>query len=90
MTEERLHDRLEQLRGELQQIESLDEGKQQLLEKLISDIENLAEADEGEHRPIADRLGEGLKEGIELFEASHPRATMLMGQVIDALAKMGI
>jgi len=39
---------------------------------------------------VPDRLGEGLKEGIELFEASHPQATMLMGQVIDALAKMGI
>lgn len=90
MSEERLHDRLEQLRGELRQIESLDQGKQQLLQKLISDIEKLVKADESEHRPIADRLGESLKEGIELFEASHPRATMLMGQVIDALSKMGI
>ena len=85
-----LHDRLEQLRRELQQIESVDKGKQQVLQALISDIEKLAEAGESDQRPVSDRLGEGLKEGIELFEASHPRATMLMGQVIDALAKMGI
>lgn len=90
MNNEHLHDRLEQLRAELRQIESLEEGKQQLLQKLISDIEKLIEADENDHRHASDRLGEGLKEGIELFEASHPRATMLMGQVIDALAKMGI
>ena len=90
MNKEHLHDRLEQLRGELQGIDSLEEGKQQLLQKLISDIEKLIEAHESDHPPVTERLGEGLKEGIELFEASHPRATMLMGQVIDALAKMGI
>lgn len=89
MNNEHLHDKLEQLRGELQEIESLEKGKQQLLQKLISDIEKLIEARESDH-PVTERLGEGLREGIELFEASHPRATMLMGQVIDALAKMGI
>lgn len=90
MNKEHLHNRLDQLRSELQQIESLEEGKQQLLQTLISDIEKLIEAGEIDRDPVSDRLGEGLKEGIELFEASHPRATMLMGQVIDALAKMGI
>jgi hypothetical protein len=90
MNDEHLHTKLEQLRVELQDIDSLEEGKQQLLQKLISDIEKLIEAREGDHPPDSDRLGEGLREGIELFEASHPRATMLMGQVIDALAKMGI
>lgn len=90
MDKEHLHNKLEQLRGELQEIKSLEEGKQQLLQKLIGDIEKLIEAGENDHHPATERLGEGLKEGIELFEASHPRATMLMGQVIDALAKMGI
>jgi hypothetical protein len=85
-----LHNRLEQLHDELQQIESVNEAERQVLEKLMSDIRKLTEAGEGEQHPAYDRLGEGLKEGIELFEASHPRATMLMGQVIDALAKMGI
>ena len=80
---------LEQLHSELQQIESVDESEQQLLQTLMSDIRKLTEAGEGDHT-VPDRLGEGLKEGIELFEASHPQATMLMGQVIDALAKMGI
>jgi len=89
MDKQQLHNRLEQLHGELQQIESVDEGEQQLPQKLMSDIKKLIEAGESDQHHV-DRLGEGLKEGIELFEASHPRATMLMGQAIDALAKMGI
>lgn len=89
MNKEQLN-RLEELHRELQQIESAGDENQQLLETLMNDIRKLLDAGEGDHRPVSDRLGEGLKEGIELFEASHPRATMLMGQVIDALAKMGI
>lgn len=90
MNNEDLHDKLEQLRGELHEIDSLEDGKQQLLQKLISDIEKLIETRESDHPPVTEPLGESLKEGIELFEASHPRATMLMGEVIEALAKMGI
>jgi NAD-dependent SIR2 family protein deacetylase len=90
MDKKQLHNRLEELHGELQQIESVDDGEQQLLQKLMSDIKKLTDAGESEHHHVPDQLGEGLKEGVELFEASHPRATMLMGQVIDALAKMGI
>ena len=85
-----LHNRLEQLHDELQQIESVDEAERQILQKVMSDIKKLIDAGEGEQHRIHERLGEGLREGIELLEASHPRATMLMGQVIDALAKMGI
>ena len=90
MDKKQLHNRLEQLHRELQQIECVDEGEQQLLQTLMSDIKKLIEAGESDHHPVPDRLGEGLKEGIELFEASHPQATTLMGQVIDALANMGI
>jgi predicted secreted protein len=87
--DKQIHERLEHLLGELQQIESADESEQQLLQTLMDDISKLIDAGDSDQQH-ADRLGEGLKEGIELFEASHPQATMLMGQVIDALAKMGI
>jgi len=90
MDKQELHNRLEQLHRELQQIESVDEGEQQLLQTLMSDIKKLIEAGESDHLHVSDRLGNRLKEGIELFEASHPQTTMLMGQAIDALAKMGI
>ena len=90
MDKRRLHNTLEQLHVELQQIESVDENDRQVLQKLMSDINKLTGARESDEPHVYQGLGEGLKEGIEKFEASHPRATMLMGQVIDALAKMGI
>ena len=90
MDKQQLQNRLQELHGELQQIESVDEGQRQLLQALMSDIQKLTDKGAGDDRDVPDRLGEGLKEGIELFEASHPRATMLMGQVVDALSKMGI
>ncbi|MEK6409894.1 MAG: DUF4404 family protein [Acidobacteriota bacterium] len=90
MDKQQLHNRLEQLHGELQQIESVDENERETLQKVMSDIKKLLEGPEADERDVHDRLGEGLREGIERLEASHPRATMLMGQVIDALAKIGI
>ena len=89
MDKQQLHTTLEQLHGELQQIESVDESEQQILQKLMSDIKKLVEAGDSDQHHVA-QLDEGLREGIELLEASHPRATMLMGQVIDALSKIGI
>jgi uncharacterized protein DUF4404 len=57
----------------------------------MSDIKKLIETeDQRDQHNVYERLGDGLKEGIEKLEASHPQATMLMGQVADALAKMGI
>ena len=90
MDKTQLHERLEQLHRELQQIECVDETEQQTLQKLMSDIEKLTRSRDSSQQPAYERLGEGLRQGIEQFEASHPRATMLMGQVADALAKIGI
>jgi Domain of unknown function (DUF4404) len=90
MNKVELHQQLELLHEQLQQIDSVDERGQQLLQTLMSDIEKLINAAERDREDVSDRLGEGLKDGIELFEASHPQATMLMARVIDALHKMGI
>jgi hypothetical protein len=90
MDKQQLHNTLEQLHRELQQIPSVDENERQILQQLMSDIEKLVEAGESDQHHVYDRLGEGLREGIELLEASHPGLTMLMGQIIDALAKMGV
>jgi chromosome segregation ATPase len=90
MDKQQLHNTLEQLHSELQQIASVDENERQVLQQLESDIKKLLEAGESDQHHDYDHLGEGLREGIELLEASHPGLTMLMGQVIDALAKIGI
>jgi hypothetical protein len=90
MDKQQLQPRLEELHNELKQIDSVDDEERQVLQKLIGDINKLIEAGDIDQHHVYDRLGEGLRQGIERFEASHPRATMLMGQVIDALAKIGI
>ena len=90
MNKQQLDSALEELHTELQKIESVDERERHILEKLMHDIQKLSASRESDEHAEYDRLGERLKEGIELFEASHPRATMLMGQVADALAKIGI
>ena len=90
MNKQQLDNALEQLHTELQQIDSVDEHQRQILQKLKHDIQKLSQSQEGVEDHEYGRLNEGLREGIELFEASHPRATMLMGQVVEALAKMGI
>ncbi|HEY3135245.1 MAG TPA: DUF4404 family protein [Blastocatellia bacterium] len=81
---------LQQLHHELQQIESVDETERQLLRQLMSDIRKLTRSENSDQLRAPEGLVEELTEGIERFEASHPQATMLMGQVIDALGKMGI
>lgn len=90
MDKQQLQDRLEELHNELQQINSVDEDERRILQKVIGDINKLIETGDADQHHVYDRLGEGLREGIERFEASHPRATMLMGQVVEALAKIGI
>ncbi|HYE72418.1 MAG TPA: DUF4404 family protein [Blastocatellia bacterium] len=88
MDRRELQSRLAQLHSELQQVETVDENERDLLRKLSGDIQELLESQPSDAKH--QRLGEGLRESIELLEASHPRLTMLMGQVIDQLAKMGI
>ena len=90
MDKQQLRDRLEELHKELQQINSVDDDERKILKKMIGDIDKLIETEDTDQHHTYDRLGEGLREGIERFEASHPRATMLMGQLADALAKIGI
>ena len=90
MDKQQLRERLQQLHSQLQELDSVDEPGRQLLQQLRADIQELLDegGDEGAHQ--YGRIGERLRETIEHLEASHPSVTMLMGQMIDALAKMGI
>ena len=90
MNEEHLQERLQRLHAELQQVESVDAHGRKVLEQLNGDIQELL-AHSGRHETHKyARLGERLRIGVEHFEASHPKVTLLMGQVADILAKMGI
>ncbi len=90
MDTQNLYKRLQELHRELQQIESVDENERRALEQLMADIQELQERKEGQPIQRYSRLSERLKDGVAQLEASHPNVTMLMSQVIDRLAKMGI
>ena len=64
MDKQRLHDTLEQLHSELQQIESVDENERQVLQSLLADITKLTGSRGQEPQHAYERLCERLKEGI--------------------------
>ena len=90
MDAQQLHARLDQLHKELQQIESVDADERRALQQLMADIHEILEKEEGHPIQKYRQLSERLRDNVAQLEASHPTVTMLMGQVIDTLAKMGI
>lgn len=88
MDKQQLHEKLQQLHAELDQVECSDHQRE-ILQKVASDIQVLlARQDEGaEHYRD---LGERLKEAVAQLEAFHPEATLRIRQMIDQLAYLGI
>jgi methyl-accepting chemotaxis protein len=89
MDKQQLHEKLQQLHAELDQVESSRGKQREILQRVASDIQDLlARQEEGaEHyRDLRERL----KEAVAQLEASHPEATLRIRQMIDQLAYMGI
>jgi hypothetical protein len=89
MDKQELHKQLEQLHAELAQAETLDSADAEMLRHLASDIREILEREENQAQHYGG-LGDRLKEAAARLEASHPRATEVMRQVIDQLAYLGI
>ncbi len=89
MDKQQLRSQLEQLHAELQQVDVLDDNEREMLRRLAGDIQETLERGD-EHAQPFNGLDERLRGAVAQLEASHPRATMLMRQVIDELAFMGI
>jgi predicted nuclease with TOPRIM domain len=89
MNKQRLRAQLEQLHTELQEVESLDSNEREMLEKLAGEIQAILEREE-DHPQHYSSLRDRLREAVAQLEAAHPRTTILMRQVIDQLAYMGI
>jgi len=90
LDKQHLHEKLQQLHIELHHIESVEESNREILQQLKEDIQALLEHTGDPEAPQYERLEERLREGIEQLEASHPRVTMFMGQIVDMLARIGI
>ncbi len=89
MDDQQLRNDLEKLHAELQQTKSLDENQREMLRTLANDIEELLGREEN-HPQQYKGLRKRLREAVAELEASHPRTTLMMRQVIDSLAYLGI
>lgn len=89
MDKRELHQELERLHAGLQEIESVDKEDREILSRLERDIRRILEdkgTDREQYQGLSDRLGDA----ITKFEAAHPKTTLMMRQVLDQIAYLGI
>jgi len=82
-----LNESLERLRRELGEARALPEVERARLEALLGEVTRAAE---GEAEDEDDSLVDRLQEATERFEEEHPKLTLAVGAVADALIKLGI
>ena len=88
MPDKNLTELLEQLHDELDNTKAVDEKGRQLLRSLNADIEELL--DRSKDVESDDSLLERLQESIDYFEATHPKLTTALSQMLNILNNAGI
>ena len=85
MTNEKLQQLLKELHQELGATTTLDPNSRKLVEQVLQDVDRIG------HRPEPPASIEArLREVMLRFESEHPRLATTVGQVADALGKLGI
>jgi chromosome segregation ATPase len=87
MEEKDLNSLLKQLRAELTSVKAMDQQGRELLRDLDKEIRAFLEKSEDE---LDDSLLERLQDSINHFEATHPRLTTALSQLLNALNNAGI
>lgn len=85
MTNEKLQQLLKELHRELGATQALDQQSRVLIEKVLQDVDRIEDRAE----PSAS-VEASLREVVLRFESEHPRLATTVGQVADALGKLGI
>lgn len=85
MPSEKLQRLLKELHQELHATPALDPQLRKLVEQVLQDVDQIAKHPEP-HPTIETRL----REVMLRFESEHPRLATTVGQVADALGKLGI
>lgn len=80
---------LEELRTELADAEGLDEQSRRSVHELAAQVDRLAAGPRPAPEQHASTMEE-LEDSALRFESEHPRLAGVLGQVMDALGKMGI
>jgi len=79
-------ERLDQLRAELTASASLSAAERERLERLIADVREHVALERPAPQSLADRLSDATTQ----FEETHPRLTLAIGAVAEALSRLGI
>lgn len=90
---ERLRETLRELEQELRTAERVDPELRTRIERTIARLRvtlerssERAETEEDDDHSVVDHLGDAMRR----FEASHPKLSLAVGRVVDALANLGI
>jgi hypothetical protein len=89
MAREKLRRLIDSLHDELDSSETLDDQSKVLLQQLIKDIDGIAAGDAA--TSDAGEAAAGQVETAALkFESEHPKLSMILGEIMDTLGKLGI
>lgn len=89
MTDQNLHELLEKLQSELEQIDVTDEADRERLRHLEADIRSLRERSNVQEE-TDDSMLERFQDSVDHFETSHPEFTMMISQMMTILSNAGI
>lgn len=89
MPREKLQRLIASLNEELGSADSVDAESKEMLQQLTRDIENIAAGD-GDPSATAEVASSQLEQATLKFETDHPRLSMILGEIIDTLGKLGI
>lgn len=89
MDRDRLQSLLTELHHELGRADTLDAGLRQLLLRVMEDARLLAAEQAPEHEVDAGSVTAFQDAALEL-QSSYPQLSLLVGQIADTLAKLGI
>jgi hypothetical protein len=90
MTDNNLRTLLEGLHDELQRIESVDEKGRTLLRDLDADIRGLLQRSGEEDAQTDESLLDHFRSVMDHFEITHPKLTLALSEMMNALSNAGI
>lgn len=87
MPKNKIRELLEQLQGELDQVDPQDEKGRDLLKNITADIDSfLQKSDAHAEESILQRL----QDTIDHFNIEHPKLTMALSEIMSILSNAGI
>lgn len=88
MSDEKLHQLLNQVHEQLKQQDSIDGESQALLQQVLTDIKAASGSDSTDDIPqdLSDRIEQ---QAVE-FEQAHPTLSGVLRQIMDTLGRIGV